>query len=428
MTIADPLRLPCGASLPNRLAKGAMTEGLATPDGVPTPALETLYRRWSLGGAGMHLTGNVIIDRDHLERPGNVVIDRAPDAAMKSALAAWAKAGTESGNHLWMQISHAGRQTQVLVNKTPKAPSAVKLGLPGGQFGEPVPLTQDEIEDLIGRFATAASAAKEAGFTGVQIHAAHGYLLSQFLSPRANQRTDQWGGSLENRARFLLEAVRRVRAAVGPAFPVSVKLNSADFQKGGFAFEDSLQVARWLEAEGVDLLEISGGSYEQPAMMDLDGMEPADRPKVAASTVAREAYFVDFAKAMKAELKAMPLMVTGGFRSRAAMEHALSNGAADLVGIGRPLCGDPDACNKLLDGADEIARFEDELQLLPRWLRWLEGIKAVKAIAGFGVQYWYYAQLYALGQTGAPDLKKSVFSAMRDVDAMSRKLMAGRAA
>lgn len=428
MTIADQLRLPCGASLPNRLAKGAMTEGLATPDGVPTPALQTLYRRWSLGGAGMHLTGNVIIDRDHLERPGNVVIDRAPDASMKAALAAWAKAGTEGGNHLWMQISHAGRQTQVLVNKTPKAPSAVKLGLPGGQFGEPVPLTQDEIEDLIGRFATAASAAKEAGFTGVQIHAAHGYLLSQFLSPRANQRTDQWGGSLENRARFLLEAVRRVRAAVGPAFPVSVKLNSADFQKGGFAFEDSLQVARWLEAEGVDLLEISGGSYEQPAMMDLDGMEPADRPKVAASTAAREAYFVDFAKAMKAELKTMPLMVTGGFRSRAAMEHALSNGAADLIGIGRPLCGDPDACNKLLDGADEIARFENQLQLLPRWLRWLEGIKAVKAIAGFGVQYWYYAQLYALGQTGAPDLKKSVFSAMRDVDAMSRKLMAGRAA
>lgn len=428
MSIAEPLRLPCGATLPNRLAKGAMTEGLATPDGVPTKALQTLYRRWSHGGAGMHLTGNVIIDRDHLERPGNVVIDHVPDAEMKAALAAWAKAGTEGGNHLWMQISHAGRQTQALVNKTPKAPSAVKLGLPGGQFGEPVPLTGEEIEDLIGRFVTAASAAKEAGFTGVQIHAAHGYLISQFLSPRANQRTDQWGGSLENRSRFLMEAVRRVRAAVGPTFPVSVKLNSADFQKGGFAFEDSLQVARWLEDAGVDLLEISGGSYEQPAMMDMDGMEPADRPKVAASTAAREAYFVDFAKAMKAELKSMPLMVTGGFRSRAAMDHALSTGSADLIGIGRPLCGDPDACRKLLDGADEIARYENQLHLLPGWLRWLEGIKAVKAIAGFGVQYWYYAQLYALGQTGEPALNQSVFSAMRQVDALSRKLMAGRRA
>ncbi|MFM5914265.1 MAG: NADH:flavin oxidoreductase, partial [Chakrabartia godavariana] len=262
----------------------------------------------------------------------------------------------------------------------------------------------------------------------VQIHAAHGYLISQFLSPRSNQRSDQWGGSLENRARFLMETVRRVRAAVGPAFPVSVKLNSADFQKGGFAFEDSLQVARWLEEAGVDLLEISGGSYEQPAMMDMDGMEPAERPKVAASTAAREAYFVDFAKAMKAELKTMPLMVTGGFRTRAAMEHALGTGSADLIGIGRPLCGDPDACNKLLSGAPEIRRFEAELHLLPGWLRWLEGIKAVKAIAGFGVQYWYYAQLYALGQTGAPALDTSVFSAMRQVDGLSRKLMAGRRA
>jgi 2,4-dienoyl-CoA reductase-like NADH-dependent reductase (Old Yellow Enzyme family) len=304
----------------------------------------------------------------------------------------------------------------------------VKLGLPGGQFGEPVPLTGEEIEDLIGRFATAASAAKEAGFTGVQIHAAHGYLISQFLSPRANQRTDQWGGNLENRARFLMEAVRRVRAAVGPAFPVSVKLNSADFQKGGFAFEDSLQVARWLEDAGVDLLEISGGSYEQPAMMDMDGMEPADRPTVAASTAAREAYFVDFAKAMKAELKTMPLMVTGGFRSRAAMDHALSTGSADLIGIGRPLCGDPDACRKLLDGATDIPRYENQLHLLPGWLRWLEGIKTVRAIASFGVTYWYYAQLYALGQTGEPALSQSVFSAMRQVDAMSRKLMAGRRA
>ncbi len=426
MSLAEPLRLPCGATLPNRLAKGAMTEGLATPEGVPTKALETLYRCWSEGGAGMHLTGNVIIDRDHLERPGNVVLDRPPSAAMKAALAAWAKAGTIAGNHLWMQISHAGRQTQTLVNKTPKAPSAVQLGLPGGQFGVPVPLSGDEIRDLIGRFATAAAAAKEAGFTGVQIHAAHGYLISQFLSPRANQRTDEWGGSLETRARFLMEAVKAVRAAVGKKFPVSVKLNSADFQKGGFDFEDSLQVARWLEEAGVDLLEISGGSYEQPLMMDLDGMEAVEDQKVAPSTAAREAYFVDFAKAMKAELKKMPLMVTGGFRTRAAMEHALSTGAADLIGLGRPLCGAPDACRDLLEGAAEIPRFEKQLRLLPGWLRWLENINAIRALAGFGVQFWYYAQIWALGHTGKVDLGKSVFAAMREVDARNRQIMAAR--
>lgn len=424
--LADTLRLPCGAVLPNRLAKGAMTEGLATPEGVPTPALERLYSRWSAGGAGMHLTGNVIIDRDHLERPGNVVIDRPPSAEMKAALAAWAKAGTAHGNHLWMQISHAGRQTQAIVNKAPKAPSAVQLGLPGGQFAMPVALTEAEIEDLVERFAIAAGAAKEAGFTGVQIHAAHGYLISQFLSPRANVRTDDWGGCLENRARFLMTAVHAVRAAVGPDFPVSVKLNSADFQKGGFAFEDSLQVARWLEKAGIDLLEISGGSYEQPRMMDMDGMEAAEEQNVAPSTAAREAYFVDFAKAMKAEIRSMPLMVTGGFRTRAAMDHALSTGAADLIGLGRPLCGEPDACRHLLDGAAEIPRFEKQLHLLPPALRWLERFKMIRAMAGFGVQFWYYAQLYALGQTGKVDPGKSVFQAMRDVNALNKKLLAGR--
>lgn len=426
MTLAATLRLPCGAELKNRLAKGAMTEGLATPDGVPTEALARLYQCWAEGGAGMLLTGNVIIDRDHLERPGNVVIDKKPSAEMMAALKAWAKAGTVNGTHLWMQISHGGRQTQTLVNPTPKAPSAVKLGLPGGQFGTPVPLTEDEIKDLIQRFAIAAKAAKDAGFTGVQIHAAHGYLISQFLSPRSNQREDEWGGSLENRARFLIESVRAVRKAVGKAFPVSVKLNSADFQRGGFAFEESLQVARWLEAEGLDLLEISGGSYEQPRMMDLDGMEEVEDQKVPASTAAREAYFVDFAKAMKAELKTLPLMVTGGFRTRAAMDHALATGGADLIGLGRPLCGAPYACNDLLNGAADIPRFEKQLHLLPGWLRWLEGINMVRALAGFGVQFWYYAQIYALGETGKTDPKKSVFAAMREVDARNKKIMAAR--
>jgi 2,4-dienoyl-CoA reductase-like NADH-dependent reductase (Old Yellow Enzyme family) len=356
--LGDAFKLPCGVSLTNRIAKGAMTEGLATAAGLPTPELERLYRIWSEGGSGMLLTGNVQIDRHHLERPGNVIIDRAPDAEMQAALARWAKAGTVAGNQLWMQISHAGRQTPALINKTPKAPSAVKVGLPGGQFGAPVALTEDEIVDLIGRFATTAEAARVAGFTGVQIHAAHGYLLSSFLSPRANVRTDGWGGSLENRARFLMETVKAVRTKLGTDFPISVKLNSADFQKGGFAFEDSLMVARWLQAAGVDLLEISGGSYEQPAMMDMEGMEARDEPQVARSTLEREAYFVDFAKAMKAEIQ-MPLMVTGGFRSRLAMDHALNSGAADIIGIGRPLCGDPMAAAQLLMGRADIDRPED---------------------------------------------------------------------
>lgn len=425
MHFSTPLALPCGARLSNRLAKGAMTEGLATAQGIPTLELERLYALWSNGGAGMLLTGNVQIDRDHLERPGNVILDKAPDAAMKEALARWAKAGTQAGNHLWMQISHAGRQTQAIINKTPKAPSAVKLGLPGGQFGEPVALKEEEILDLIGRFATAATAAREAGFTGVQVHGAHGYLISQFLSPRSNQRSDAWGGSLENRARFLMETVKRVRAAVGADFPVSVKLNSADFQRGGFAFEDSLVVAGWLQQAGVDLLEISGGSYEQPAMMDMEGLEAAERPQVAASTAQREAYFVDFAKAMKAKI-AMPLMVTGGFRSARAMNHAIETGGADVIGIGRPMCADVDAPKKLLAGAASIERWEDELRLLGPMLGWLKAFKTFRAIDGFAVQYWYYAQLYALGRTGKADPAMKVMPAWQEVERTHKALAAAR--
>ena len=274
--LSQPLLLPCGASVPNRLAKAAMTEGLATPHGVPTPELERLYGLWSDGGAGMLLSGNIQVDADHLERPGNVVIDREPDDAMRKALASWAAAATRNGNHFWAQISHAGRQTQKNVNPHPKAPSAVKLGLPGGQFGEPVALTIAEIEEIVRRFGVCAAAVKEAGFTGVQVHAAHGYLLSEFLSPRSNLRSDQYGGSLENRARALLDIVAVVRTAVGPDFPVAVKLNSADFQKGGFAFEDSLRVAQWLQQAGVDLIEISGGTYEQPKLCLLYTSDAAD--------------------------------------------------------------------------------------------------------------------------------------------------------
>ena len=262
--ISRPLTLPCGAEIPNRLCKAAMTEGLADPTGQPTVALNQLYGLWSDGGAGLLLSGNVQIDGDHLERPGNVIVSEEPSAAMAAALKAWAAAGTRAGNHFWAQISHAGRQCQKIVNPHPKAPSAVKLGLPGGQFGEPDPMTEEDIESVIAGFARCAKVLVNAGFTGVQLHAAHGYLLSQFLSPRSNQRDDQWGGSLENRARLLLSCVARVRAAVGPEVPVAVKLNSADFQRGGFDFNESLQVAKWLEEASVDLIEISGVPTSSP--------------------------------------------------------------------------------------------------------------------------------------------------------------------
>ncbi len=408
--LEQPLTLPCGAVVRNRMCKAAMTEGLAHPDGTASEELERLYGIWSDGGSGILLSGNIQVDGDHLERPGNVIVDSKLSEDAFSALQRMAAAGTRNGNHLWAQISHAGRQTQKIVNPAPKAPSAVRLRLPQSQFGEPVALTAEEIESVIERFVGCALTCKEAGFTGVQFHSAHGYLLSQFLSPLTNHREDEWGGTLENRARALIAIVTKAREALGADFPISVKLNSADFQKGGFDFDDSLTVAKWLEDAGVDLLEISGGTYEQPRLLNLDGVEPIEEQSLARSTLAREAYFVDFAKAMREELS-MPIMVTGGLRRREVMNHVLETGGADMIGLGRPLCVDADGPNRLLNGEDELARYEDNLSLLPGWLMWLTKFNAVRTINSFATQFWFYEQIANIGRTGATDPKLTVLSA-----------------
>ncbi len=408
--LEQPLTLPCGAVVRNRMCKAAMTEGLAHPDGTASEELERLYGIWSDGGSGILLSGNIQVDGDHLERPGNVIVDSKLSEDAFSALQRMAAAGTRNGNHLWAQISHAGRQTQKIVNPAPKAPSAVRLRLPQSQFGEPVALTAEEIESVIERFVGCALTCKEAGFTGVQFHSAHGYLLSQFLSPLTNHREDEWGGTLENRARALIAIVTKAREVLGADFPISVKLNSADFQKGGFDFDDSLTVAKWLADAGVDLLEISGGTYEQPRLLNLDGVEPIEEQSLARSTLAREAYFVDFAKAMREELS-MPIMVTGGLRRREVMNHVLETGGADMIGLGRPLCVDADGPNRLLNGEDELARYEDNLSLLPSWLMWLTKFNAVRTINSFATQFWFYEQIANIGRTGATDPKLTVLSA-----------------
>jgi 2,4-dienoyl-CoA reductase-like NADH-dependent reductase (Old Yellow Enzyme family) len=400
--------LPNGQSFRNRIAKAAMTEGLAFRDGLPNAAHETLYRRWADRGCGLLLTGNVMIDRLHLERPGNVIVDGPLTAEGKAAWARWAAAATAGGTQAWVQISHAGRQTQKSVNPSPKAPSAVPLALPGGQFGMPVPLTDAEIRDLIARWANAAVVSREAGFTGVQLHAAHGYLISQFLSPLVNRREDEWGGALENRARLLIEAVKAVRAAVGSDFTLSVKLNSADFQKGGFAFDECLTVAGWLADLGVDCLELSGGTYEQPAMMDVVGLTPREEPRQQ-STRQREAYFVQLARALMAA-KTPPLMVTGGFRSLGAMEDALGSGIA-FVGVGRPLCAEPDCVTELLEGhVEELPRFEERLAIGPGWLGPSSPFKLARTINVFAAQAWYYQQIRRVA-AGSTAVKLNPFKA-----------------
>ncbi len=423
--LAQPVELPCGAVVGNRIVKSAMTEGLATAAGVPTRKLENLYGLWSDGGAGILISGNIQVDRDHLERPGNVIIDGEPDEELRAALASWAKVSKRGGNHFWAQLSFSGRQTPKAVNPHPKAPSAVALELPGGQFGSPVALDVAEIDGIVERFAVAAAACKEAGFTGVQIHGAHGYLISQFLSPRSNRRDDRYGGSLENRARLLLEVLAAIRERVGVDFPVAVKLNSADFQKGGFDFDDSLQVVQWLEKAGIDLIEISGGTYEQPKLLNVEGLEEPEQQNVKQSTQLREAYFVDFAKAMQ-DVVSVPLLVTGGFRRRDVMEKAIESGAADLVGLGRPMCVDTDAPARLLAGVEQLRRYENELSLLPGWLSFLEKVPLIKIVAVFSTMYWFYTQFHELAEKGKPKRDMSVFEATRRHMKEEKRLLAER--
>lgn len=376
--IGEPLTLPSGLVLSNRMAKAAMSENLATTNGVPTDALTQLYARLGKGGAGLLITGNVIVDPGGRTESHNVVLTRDHG----EPLAAWARAAKAHGSALFMQLSHAGRQTGRAVTWSPVAPSAVKVDREGGLFSKPRPLTEGEIEVLVQRFAQAAVIAEAAGFDGVQIHGAHGYLVSQFLSPLTNLRTDRYGGDIQGRMRFLVEIVRAVRRATGAGFSTAVKLNSADFQRGGFTLEESMQVAQALEEEGVDLLEISGGSYEKPAMMGSEQRE---------STRAREAFFLEYAERIREEVT-LPLMVTGGFRSRAAMNAALESGATDVIGLARPLAVDPDLLGRLVRGETDAATqhtlhtgvrlFDDLLQL-----------------------QWYQRQLARMGAGHEPDPK-----------------------
>ncbi|WP_307816473.1 NADH:flavin oxidoreductase/NADH oxidase family protein [Nocardioides limicola] len=336
----QPLTLREGIVLRNRLAKGALSESLARRDHSPGSRIKNLYRRWADNGLGLIITGNVMVDRRAIGEPGNVVVE---DDSAFADLVEWAQIIKSGGAAAWAQINHPGRQAPRTLTPQPVAPSAVALPGAGGMFAEPRELTVAEIEEIIARFATTAGILIRAGFDGIQIHGAHGYLVSQFLSPLANQRTDEWGGTPENRRRFVLALVRAIRAEIGPDVALAIKLNSADFQRGGFNEDESLDVVRALAAEGIDLLEISGGTYSSAAMLGVD-------PTLKESTRRREAYFLDYAERVRAELPDLPLMLTGGFRTAEAMNDAVASGAVDLIGLGRPLTVEPDVPGQLLDG------------------------------------------------------------------------------
>lgn len=338
-----PLTLPSGAVIKNRIVKAAMSDGLADSKNHATEQHCHLYRRWSNGGAGLLIIGEVQVDHRHLERPGNIALDRAGGI---KALRAMTAAGTDAGNHFWAQLGQAGLLSFPEINATPLAPSAVPV-----RGNQPRTMTESDIIDLIARYADAAAISRDVGFTGIEIHAAHGFLLSQFLSPRFNQRVDDWGGSLENRARLLLEIVRAVRTKIGEEYPMAVKLNASDFQEGGFSFAESQQVARWLDRERIDLLAISGRVHKSD-----DDAIPDKTP--SKDNLAGEAYFLEYAGIIKKTVN-VPVMVTGGFRTLAGMMEAFEHGT-DLIGLARPLVVDAELPRKLLAGTtDTCPRVED---------------------------------------------------------------------
>ncbi|MFO0613003.1 MAG: NADH:flavin oxidoreductase/NADH oxidase family protein [Polyangiaceae bacterium] len=343
--LSDPLELRSGFTLPNRIAKSAMSERLGARDGAVSEELVALYRRWARSGAGLLVTGNVMIDGASLGESGNVFVEDERDL---EGLRAWAAAAKSGGASVFMQINHPGRQTPRTLTRRPVAPSAIGLKGAGPLFATPRALEAAEIEALVARFAETARVAKKAGFDGVQIHAAHGYLVNQFLSPYTNRRDDAWGGDASRRGRFLIEIVRAVRAAVGDRFPVSLKLNSADFQKGGFDEAESMALLERLDGESIDLLEISGGTYESAKMFE-------ETVPTRESSKRREAFFLDYVEKARARIRC-PLMLTGGFRTRAGMVDALAGGAVDVVGLARPLAVDPDLPRGLLSGARDAAR------------------------------------------------------------------------
>ena len=394
MNLSDPITLPCGITVSNRIGKSALSEGMAHPDGRPSTALFKLYEEWGKSQAGIIFTGNVMADRQHLVN-ANVMI--AEDDAFLEDYKTLASKTQANGSQLWMQINHPGRQAPKYLDPAPV--SASDVAMPSSVYIQPTPLTEEEIWDVIDRYGNSALVAKNAGMKGVQIHGAHGYLVSQFLSGLTNKRTDQWGGSLENRARFALEIYRNIRTKVGDDFPVGIKINSADFQRGAFTEEESMEVIKMLDAENMDLIEVSGGTYERAAMVGTMQKE---------STKQREAYFIEFIAKVRA-LVDTPLMLTGGFRTQQVMQEALDSKAVDIVGLGRPFCMYPYLAKELIDGSRTDCTSPDVRT----------GVDKID-MTGMLVTPWYMFQLHRIGQGLAPDPEMDPWMVYEKVTGKSR--------
>lgn len=327
-----PITLPNGTTIKNRFFKSAMSEGMGTRDFQPKKNIATLYKRWAEGGTGLIITGNIMVDPKGTAEPGNIVFDKNSNMEI---LKDWAKQGQQHGAKVMVQLNHPGKQVPKTIAKETVAPSTIPLGNGLNKlFSTPRALTTSEVEELVQKFVTSAKVAKEAGFSGVQIHAAHGYLISQFLSPHDNRRTDKYGGSLENRMRFLKEIYLGMREELGKDFTIGIKINSTDFKEDGLTEEDSLKTIIELANLGLDFVEISGGTYERPAMMG------------ATSKSTNQVFFAEYSKKLKQKIE-IPVVVTGGIRSINAMNTLLNDNTTDFIGIARPLTINPNIPNKI---------------------------------------------------------------------------------
>lgn len=356
--LQSPLELPCGVVLKNRLVKSPMSDSLGDGVGNPTEAQVRLYERWAKGGVALSLIGEVQIDPRYPEKPGNLVFDAQVD---QQAIHALAQRAAINGAHLWPQLGHAGALAHSPISQA-KGPSP--LDVEGLQCEG---LSIDEIHELPAMYANAALVAQRAGFGGVQIHAGHGFLLSQFLSPLFNLRTDHYGGSIENRTRLLIEIINAVRSAVGPAFPIGVRINSTDQLDGGLTEDDALEAVRLIGQTSVDLIDISGGTYFPGAKASSDSSSDG-------------AYFIEFAARAK-KLTTIPVMATGGFKTYQQAVDAVASGAVDMVGIARAMVLNPALANDWLTG-------EGENPVYPRFESTPPG----------GVTAWYTMWITALGE------------------------------
>lgn len=322
--------------LKNRFVRSATWEGMATEDGRCIYKLVKTMVNLAKGGVGLIITGHTYIDRSGQASPFQLGIDRdelIPDLKEMTGEV------HEKDGQIILQITHAGCQAiPKLSGSEPVGPSAF------GAEGKAIcrEMTVKEIEAVVKQFGDAAVRAKKAGFDGVQIHSAHGYLLSQFLSPFYNKRTDRYGGSLENRARFLINTVRAVREKTGDDFPLLIKMNSEDFIENGLTVDEMVSVAGMLEREGVDAIELSGGTIHSNSKL-----RPVRPGKLDSED--KEVYYREAAAHYKEIIK-VPLILVGGFRSFEVAEKAVNEGIADYISMSRPLIREPDLIERWKSG------------------------------------------------------------------------------